>query len=56
MSGRRGASIEFDFLGISFSAVERHGEGRVLELLYEVLARGRADRVLLSQTSTTTRN
>jgi phosphotriesterase-related protein len=46
---RRGASIEFDFLGMSFTAVERHGEARIVELLLELLARGHADRVLLSQ-------
>ena len=46
---RRGASIEFDFLGMSFTAVERHGEGRIVELLQELLSRGHADRVLLSQ-------
>src|SRR6476661_10622500 len=45
----RGASIEFDFLGMSFSAVERHGESRVVELLCELLARGHADQILLSQ-------
>jgi phosphotriesterase-related protein len=45
----RGASIEFDFLGMSFSAVERLGESRVVELLCELLARGHADRILLSQ-------
>lgn len=46
---RRGANVEFDFLGMSFSAVERHGEGRVVELLLELLSRGHADRILLSQ-------
>jgi phosphotriesterase-related protein len=46
---RRGASIEFDFLGMPFTAVERHGEGRIVELLQELLSRGHADRVLLSQ-------
>lgn len=46
---RRGANLEFDFLGMSFSAVERHGEGRLVELLSELLARGHADRILLSQ-------
>jgi predicted metal-dependent phosphotriesterase family hydrolase len=46
---RRGATVEFDFLGMSFSAVERHGEGRVVELVLELLSRGHADRVLLSQ-------
>jgi len=46
---RHGASIEFDFLGMSFNAVEEHGETHVVELLLELLARGHADRVLLSQ-------
>jgi phosphotriesterase-related protein len=45
----RGASIEFDFLGMTFTPTERHGEGRVIELLCELLARGHAERVLLSQ-------
>jgi len=46
---RRGANLEFDFLGMSFNAVEKHGEGRVVELLLELLSRGHADRILLSQ-------
>jgi phosphotriesterase-related protein len=46
---RRGASIEFDFLGMAFTAVERHGEGRIVEILLDLLSRGHADRVLLSQ-------
>lgn len=45
----RGASVEFDFLGMSFTPAERHGETRVVELLSELLARGHVDRVLLSQ-------
>ncbi len=45
----RGASVEFDFLGMSFTAVERHGESRVVDLLCELLARGHEDRILLSQ-------
>jgi predicted metal-dependent phosphotriesterase family hydrolase len=45
----RGASIEFDFLGMSFTPTERHGEGRIVELLCELLARGHAHRILLSQ-------
>ena len=45
----RGASVEFDFLGMTFSAIERHGEGRIVELLCELLARGHAERILLSQ-------
>jgi len=45
----RGASIEFDFLGMSFTPMERYGEGRVVDLLLELLHRGHGDRVLLSQ-------
>lgn len=46
---RRGANIEFDFLGMSFTPMERHGEPRIIDLLLELLSRGHADRVLLSQ-------
>ena len=46
---RRGASVEFDFLGMRFTPTERHGEGRVVELVCELLQRGHADRILLSQ-------
>ena len=46
---RRGASLEFDFLGMSFTPIERHGEDRLIELLLELLSRGHADRLLLSQ-------
>jgi predicted metal-dependent phosphotriesterase family hydrolase len=46
---RRGASLELDFLGMAFTPTERHGEGRVVELVCELLGRGHADRVLLSQ-------
>lgn len=45
----RGASVEFDFLGMSFTPLERHGEGRVVELICELLGRGHAGRILLSQ-------
>ncbi|MFL5679073.1 MAG: phosphotriesterase [Chloroflexota bacterium] len=45
----RGASVEFDFLGMAFTPQERHGEGRIVELLCELLARGHAERILLSQ-------
>jgi predicted metal-dependent phosphotriesterase family hydrolase len=45
----RGANIEFDFLGMSFTPVERLGEDRVVELLCDLLGRGHADRILLSQ-------
>ena len=44
-----GASVEFDFLGMAFTPQERLGEGRVVDLLLELLARGHAERVLLSQ-------
>jgi len=46
---RRAANLELDFLGMSFTPMERHGEGRVVELLQELLSRGHGDRVLLSQ-------
>jgi phosphotriesterase-related protein len=44
----RGASLEFDFLGMSFTPTEKYGEGRTVELLLELLHRGHGDRVLLS--------
>ena len=46
---RRGANVEFDFLGMSFTPAERHGEGRIVELVCELLSRGHAERILLSQ-------
>ncbi len=45
----RGANLEFDFLGMSFTPTEIHGEGRIVELLGELVGRGHADRILLSQ-------
>jgi len=45
----RGASVEFDFLGMSFTPQERLGEGRIIDLVLELLHRGHGDRVLLSQ-------
>jgi phosphotriesterase-related protein len=45
----RGASVEFDFLGMSFTPLERHGEGRIVDNLRELLARGHVERILLSQ-------
>jgi predicted metal-dependent phosphotriesterase family hydrolase len=45
----RGATVEFDFLGMSFTPLERHGEGRIVENLCELLARGHVERILLSQ-------
>ena len=46
---RRGANLEFDFLGMAFTSQERQGEPRVIDLLLELLSRGHADRVFLSQ-------
>jgi predicted metal-dependent phosphotriesterase family hydrolase len=45
----RGANLEFDFLGMSFTPAERHGEARVIELLCELLTRGHVTQILLSQ-------
>jgi phosphotriesterase-related protein len=45
----RGASVEFDFLGMSFTPLERHGEGRIVESICDLLARGHVERILLSQ-------
>ncbi|MFP5342869.1 MAG: phosphotriesterase [Candidatus Limnocylindria bacterium] len=45
----RGASVEFDFLGMSFTPQERLGEGRVIDALRELLSRGHVERILLSQ-------
>jgi predicted metal-dependent phosphotriesterase family hydrolase len=46
---RRGANLEFDFLGMTFTPQERHGEPRLIELLLQLLAGGHGGRVLLSQ-------
>ncbi len=46
---RRGANLEFDFLGMSFTPMERKGEPRIIELVGELVGRGHADRLLLSQ-------
>ena len=45
----RGACIEFDFLGMRFSPVDAAMEPRLVELLHDLVDRGFADRVLLSQ-------
>ena len=45
----RGANLEFDFLGMQFTPLERHGEGRLIGLLGELIGRGHAGRILLSQ-------
>ena len=44
----RGANLEFDFIGMPWER-ERIGEDRTVELLCELLSRGHADRILLSQ-------
>jgi predicted metal-dependent phosphotriesterase family hydrolase len=46
---RRGANLEFDFLGMAFTPMERHDEPRVIARLLELLSAGYADRLLLSQ-------
>lgn len=45
---RRGANVEFDFLGMTFSPTERHGEPRIIRLLLGLVEAGYADRILLS--------
>ena len=45
----RGAMIQFDFLGMSFTPLERHGEGRIVESICDLLGRGHVERILLSQ-------
>jgi phosphotriesterase-related protein len=45
----RGATVEFDFLGMAFTPLERHGEGRLVELVCDLLAAGHAQNILLSQ-------
>ncbi len=45
----RGATVEFDFLGMSFTPLERHGEPRILDNIRDLLARGHVERILLSQ-------
>jgi phosphotriesterase-related protein len=45
----RGASVEFDFLGMSFTPLERQGEGRIVESTCDLLGGGHVERILLSQ-------
>jgi predicted metal-dependent phosphotriesterase family hydrolase len=45
----RGATVEFDFLGMTFTPLERHGEGRIVDTIRELLSRGHVERILLSQ-------
>jgi predicted metal-dependent phosphotriesterase family hydrolase len=44
----RGAVVEFDFLGMSFTPIERHGEARIVESICDLLAAGHAERIMLS--------
>jgi phosphotriesterase-related protein len=44
----RGANPEFDFIGMPWTR-ERQAESRTVELVCELLSRGHADRILLSQ-------
>jgi predicted metal-dependent phosphotriesterase family hydrolase len=44
----RGANLEFDFIGMPWER-ERISEGRTVELVCELLGRGHADRLFLSQ-------
>ena len=46
---RRGATVEADFLGMSFTPLERAGEPRVIELVKMLLDEGHVDRVMFSQ-------
>jgi predicted metal-dependent phosphotriesterase family hydrolase len=45
----RGATVEFDFLGMTFTPLERHGEGGIVESICELLSQGRVGQILLSQ-------
>ncbi|MBA3779956.1 MAG: phosphotriesterase, partial [Chloroflexi bacterium] len=45
----RGANLEFDFLGMQFTPLERFGEPRLIGLICDLVERGHGDRVLLSQ-------
>ncbi|HET9756884.1 MAG TPA: hypothetical protein VFP66_10310, partial [Candidatus Limnocylindrales bacterium] len=45
----RGSSLEFDFLGMSFTPSERLGEARIVELVCDLLGRGHVERIMLSQ-------
>jgi phosphotriesterase-related protein len=46
---RRGAHVEADFLGMSFTTLERAGEPKVLELITTLLNEGFEKQILLSQ-------
>ena len=46
---RRGAHVEADFLGMSFTPLERAGEPKVVELISTLLNEGFENQILLSQ-------
>ena len=46
---RRGAHVEADFLGMSFTPLERAGEPKVIELISTLLSEGFEKQILLSQ-------
>lgn len=46
---RRGANLEADFLGMSFTPLERAGEPNVIELILTLLNEGHEHQILLSQ-------
>jgi predicted metal-dependent phosphotriesterase family hydrolase len=46
---RRGATVEADFLGMSFTPLERAGEPKVIELLKALLDEGYEKQIMLSQ-------
>ena len=46
---RRGATVEADFLGMSFTPLERAGEPKVIELLKQLADEGFASQIMLSQ-------
>ena len=45
----RGATVEADFLGMSFTPLERAGEPKVIELLKQLIDEGFASQIMLSQ-------
>lgn len=46
---RRGATVEADFLGMSFTPLERAGEPKVIELIKQLIDEGFASQIMLSQ-------
>ena len=46
---RRGATVEADFLGMSFTPLERAGEPKVIELLKQLIDEGFVKQIMLSQ-------